>query len=47
MHSTINDIDLQARQGSIAAIIQILNEHFSDANIRTARSMTTVFYNSW
>lgn len=35
MHPTINDIDLQARQGSIAAIIQLLNEHFADDNIRT------------
>jgi hypothetical protein len=35
MHSTIDDIDLQARQGSVAAIIQILNEHFAQAGIRT------------
>jgi hypothetical protein len=35
MHSTIDDIDLQARQGSVAAIIQILNEHFAHAGIRT------------
>ena len=32
---TIDDIDRQARQGSVAAIIQILNEHFADAGIRT------------
>ncbi|MGB3135207.1 MAG: hypothetical protein WBB18_00260 [Nodosilinea sp.] len=35
MHSTIDDIDFQARQGSVAAIIQILNEHFAEENIRT------------
>jgi len=35
MAPTIDDIDLQARQGSIAAIIQILNEHFADTGIRT------------
>jgi hypothetical protein len=35
MHQTIDDIDYQARQGSVAAIIQILNEHFADSNIRT------------
>lgn len=35
MPSTIDDIDLQARQGSVAAIIQLLNEHFADAGIRT------------
>ncbi|NJL49760.1 MAG: hypothetical protein HC929_22985 [Leptolyngbyaceae cyanobacterium SM2_5_2] len=35
MNSTINDIDLQARQGSIAAIIQLLNEHFAEDGIRT------------
>ena len=35
MPPSIDDIDLQARQGSIAAIIQILNEHFSDTGIRT------------
>jgi hypothetical protein len=35
MPSTIDDIDLQARQGSVAAIIQLLNEHFATAGIRT------------
>ncbi|HZG39405.1 MAG TPA: hypothetical protein VEZ50_12055 [Nodosilinea sp.] len=35
MHSTIDDIDLQARQGSVAAIIQILNDHFAEEGIRT------------
>lgn len=35
MPSTIDDIDLQARQGSVAAIIQLLNEHFASAGIRT------------
>ncbi len=35
MNSTLNDIDLQARQGSIAAIIQLLNEHFAKDGIRT------------
>lgn len=35
MASTIDDIDLQARQGSIAAIIQVLNEHFAPTGIRT------------
>jgi hypothetical protein len=35
MHQTIDDIDYQARHGSVAAIIQILNEHFADSNIRT------------
>ena len=35
MPPTIDDIDLQARQGSIAAIIQILNEHFANTGIRT------------
>ncbi|XGB43633.1 MAG: hypothetical protein LVS60_07990 [Nodosilinea sp. LVE1205-7] len=35
MASTIDDIDLQARQGSIAAIIQVLNEHFAHTGIRT------------
>jgi hypothetical protein len=35
MHSTIDDIDLQARQGSVAAIIQLLNEHFAEDSIRT------------
>ena len=35
MSPSIDDIDLQARQGSIAAIIQILNEHFAHTGIRT------------
>ncbi|MFZ4639423.1 MAG: hypothetical protein ACOYMP_03325 [Nodosilinea sp.] len=35
MASTIDDIDLQARQGSIAAIIQVLNGHFAPTGIRT------------
>ncbi len=35
MPSTIDDIDLQARQGSVAAIIQLLNEHFAQSGIRT------------
>jgi hypothetical protein len=35
MPSTIDDIDLQARQGSVAAIIYLLNEHFVRAGIRT------------
>lgn len=35
MIQAINDIDRQARQGSVAAIIQILNEHFSDCQVRT------------
>jgi hypothetical protein len=35
MHPTIDDIELQARQGSVAAIIQLLNEHFADDGIRT------------
>lgn len=35
MPSTIDDIDLQARQGSVAAIIQLLNEHFAQDGIRT------------
>jgi hypothetical protein len=35
MAPSIDDIDLQARQGSIAAIIQILNEHFAETGIRT------------
>ncbi|HSM83019.1 MAG TPA: hypothetical protein VLS96_15115 [Nodosilinea sp.] len=35
MHPTIDDIDLQARQGSVAAIIQLLNEHFAEDGIRT------------
>lgn len=34
-NSTVNDILGQARQGSVAAIIQILNERLADANIRT------------
>ncbi len=35
MTPTIDDIDFQARQGSVAAIIQILNEHFAGESIRT------------
>jgi hypothetical protein len=35
MSSTFNDIDLQARQGSIAAIIQLLNNHFAESGSRT------------
>ncbi|WOD41198.1 hypothetical protein [Nodosilinea sp. E11] len=35
MPPTIDDIDYQARQGSVAAIIQILNEHFAEDSIRT------------
>ncbi|MFH7243447.1 MAG: hypothetical protein ACHWZW_11410 [Spirulina sp.] len=35
MPSTIDDIDLQARQGSVAAIIQLLNDHFAKSGIRT------------
>ena len=35
MSSTINDVNLQARQGSIAAIIQLLNNHFAESGIRT------------
>ncbi len=35
MSPSIDDIDLQARQGSVAAIIQILNEHFLGTGIRT------------
>jgi hypothetical protein len=35
MTPTIDDIDFQARQGSVAAIIQILNEHFANNSIRT------------
>jgi hypothetical protein len=34
-NSTVNDILGQARQGSVAAIIQILNERLADASIRT------------
>lgn len=34
-HSTVNDILGQARQGSVAAVIQVLNERLADANIRT------------
>lgn len=33
--STVNDIVGQARQGSVAAIIQVLNERFADDGIRT------------
>lgn len=35
MAPSIDDIDLQARQGSVAAIIQLLNEHFAKTGIRT------------
>ncbi|NES19989.1 MAG: hypothetical protein F6K41_13905 [Symploca sp. SIO3E6] len=35
MHDPINDIVRQARQGSVAAIIQTLNEQLADSNIRT------------
>ncbi|NER22505.1 MAG: hypothetical protein F6J86_05495 [Symploca sp. SIO1B1] len=35
MHDPINDIVKQARQGSVAAIIQTLNEQLADSNIRT------------
>lgn len=35
MIQTIDNIDRQARQGSVAAIIQVLNEHFSDSQVRT------------
>ncbi|NEP57647.1 MAG: hypothetical protein F6K31_11585 [Symploca sp. SIO2G7] len=35
MHDPINDIIRQARQGSVAAIIQTLNEQLADSNIRT------------
>ena len=35
MSSTINDVNRQARQGSIAAIIQLLNNHFAESGIRT------------
>ena len=35
MAPSIDDIDLQARQGSVAAIIQLLNEHFANTGIRT------------
>lgn len=34
-HSSVNDILGQARQGSVAAVIQVLNERLADANIRT------------
>lgn len=33
--STVNDIVGQARQGSVAAIIQVLNDRFADDGIRT------------
>jgi hypothetical protein len=33
--SPVNDITSQARQGSVAAIIQVLNEHLADSGIRT------------
>jgi hypothetical protein len=35
MHDQINDIVRQARQGSVAAIIQTLNEQLADSGIRT------------
>lgn len=35
MMQTIDNIDRQARQGSVAAIIQILNDHFAKSGIRT------------
>jgi len=35
MPPTTDDIDFQARQGSVAAIIQILNGHFARDSIRT------------
>ena len=35
MIKSINDISSQARQGSVAAIIQVLNEQLADAGIRT------------
>lgn len=35
MTPTVDDIDFQARQGSVAAIIQILNKHFASDSIRT------------
>ncbi|MEB3290607.1 MAG: hypothetical protein VKI82_11880 [Leptolyngbya sp.] len=35
MPSTIDDLHLQARQGSVAAIIHLLNEHFAPSGIRT------------
>ena len=35
MHDSINDIVKQARQGSVAAIIQTLNDQLADSGIRT------------
>ncbi len=35
MTSTVNDIAKQANQGSVAAIIQVLNEKLADSGIRT------------
>ncbi|NEP12385.1 MAG: hypothetical protein F6K14_19700 [Symploca sp. SIO2C1] len=35
MHDQINDIVRQARQGSVAAIIQTLNDQLADSGIRT------------
>lgn len=35
MHDSMDDIAKQARQGSVAAIIQILNQHLGDARVRT------------
>ena len=31
----LHGLNLEARQGSVAAIIQLLNEHFADNGIRT------------
>lgn len=38
--STVNDIIGQARQGSVAAIIQVLNERLADSSIRTRAILT-------
>src|SRR3712207_5753258 len=35
MHDPMDDIARQARQGSVAAIIQTLNERLADAGVRT------------
>jgi len=35
MTSTVNDIVKQANQGSVAAIIQVLNERLADSGVRT------------
>ncbi|MBW4651748.1 MAG: hypothetical protein KME20_01620 [Kaiparowitsia implicata GSE-PSE-MK54-09C] len=35
VHPTINNISRQARQGSVSAIIQILNEQLADSGVRT------------